>query len=198
MRVVPGACRSAPSCPGFGARGRAFSSSEKKPPAGLKEGSWKKSNSARALSMSHSRCAVSVAKRGVPATARSRCSPIIWPRPVNRRRGAYRQGGALTRRVAKLHDVTVVWPKIGSGRAGRRRLEGPAAPPLKGRSGRLGFLGGWPFGCENLTFFGVGKAWISLDSLVRNEPFQWVTRDFRRKKIRAPLWPEGRHRRDGR
>ena len=24
-----------------------------------------------------------------------------------------------------------------------------------------------------------GKAWISLDSLVQNEPFQWVTRDFR-------------------
>ena len=42
------------------------------------------------------------------------------------RRGAYRQGGALTRRVAKLHDVTVVWPKIGSGRAGRRGFEGPA------------------------------------------------------------------------
>ena len=33
---------------------------------------------------------------------------------------------------------------------------------------------------------GVGKAWISLDSLVRNEPFQWVTRDFPRKKILGP------------
>ena len=38
----------------------------------------------------------------------------------------------------------------------------------------------------------VGKVWISLDSLVRNEPFQWVTRDFRRKKIRAPFRPQGR------
>ena len=58
MRDVSCTCRFAPLCPGFGGRGRAFSSSEKKPPAGLKEGSWKKSNRARALSMSHSRCAV--------------------------------------------------------------------------------------------------------------------------------------------
>ena len=32
-------------------------------------------------------------------------------------------------------------------------------------------------------FLGVGKAWISLDSLVRNEIFQWVTGEFRAKKF---------------
>jgi hypothetical protein len=35
----------------------------------------------------------------------------------------------------------------------------------------------------------VGKAWISLDSLVRIETFQWVTLDFRGKKFRAPFCP---------
>ncbi len=38
MRDVSCTCRFAPLCPGFGGRGRAFSSSEKKPPAGLKDG----------------------------------------------------------------------------------------------------------------------------------------------------------------
>src|ERR1700727_2490323 len=33
----------------------------------------------------------------------------------------------------------------------------------------------------------VGLSWISLDSLVRIEPFQWVTRDFRKKKNLAPF-----------
>ncbi len=32
-------------------------------------------------------------------------------------------------------------------------------------------------GSANLRFSGVGLSWISLDSLVRNEPFQWVTSD---------------------
>jgi hypothetical protein len=35
----------------------------------------------------------------------------------------------------------------------------------------------------------VGKAWISLDSLVRIEPFQWVTPDFRCKKFLATFAP---------
>jgi hypothetical protein len=34
----------------------------------------------------------------------------------------------------------------------------------------------------------VGFPWISLDSLVRIEPFQWVTRLFRKKKILSPLF----------
>jgi hypothetical protein len=36
----------------------------------------------------------------------------------------------------------------------------------------------------------VGKAWISLDSLVRIEPFQWVTLDFSLKEISRPLLPQ--------
>ena len=71
IRDVSCTCRFAPLCPGFGGRGRAFSSNEKKPPAGLKEGRWKNSKRARALSMSHSRWAVSVVKRGVPAAGSS-------------------------------------------------------------------------------------------------------------------------------
>ena len=43
----------------------------------------------------------------------------------------------------------------------------------------------------------VGKAWISLDSLVRIETYQWVTRDFRWKKFRAPFYPR-QHRLGGR
>jgi hypothetical protein len=35
--------------------------------------------------------------------------------------------------------------------------------------------------------FGVGKAWISLDSLVRIVTYQWVTRDFRLKFFRRPF-----------
>ncbi len=50
-RDVSCTCRFAPLCPGFGGRGRAFSSKVKKPPAGLKEGSWKNSKRARALSI---------------------------------------------------------------------------------------------------------------------------------------------------
>jgi hypothetical protein len=36
---------------------------------------------------------------------------------------------------------------------------------------------------------GVGKAWISLDSLVRIEPYQWVTREFRWRIFRGPFAP---------
>jgi hypothetical protein len=42
----------------------------------------------------------------------------------------------------------------------------------------LGFLGLGPFSRETLVLR-VGKAWISLDSLVRIERYQWVTLDFR-------------------
>jgi hypothetical protein len=37
----------------------------------------------------------------------------------------------------------------------------------------------------------VGLSWISLDSLVRIEPFQWVALDFRKKKILAPFSAPG-------
>jgi hypothetical protein len=35
------------------------------------------------------------------------------------------------------------------------------------------------------SIFGVGFSWISLDSLVRIESFQWVTLDFRDKNFRS-------------
>jgi hypothetical protein len=35
---------------------------------------------------------------------------------------------------------------------------------------------------------GVGKAWISLDSLVRIEPFQWVTLEFSLEEISDALF----------
>jgi hypothetical protein len=41
----------------------------------------------------------------------------------------------------------------------------------------------------------LGFPWISLDSLVRIETFQWVTRLFWRKKISRALLPLGRRRR---
>jgi hypothetical protein len=41
----------------------------------------------------------------------------------------------------------------------------------------------------------VGFPWISLDSLVRIETFQWVTADFWQKKIARALLPLGRRRR---
>jgi hypothetical protein len=34
----------------------------------------------------------------------------------------------------------------------------------------------------------VGFPWISLDSLVRNEPYQWVTRDFRWRIFLGASW----------
>ena len=39
---------------------------------------------------------------------------------------------------------------------------------------------------------GVGKAWISLDSLVRIETYQWVARDFPQKFFLGPFLPDGR------
>jgi hypothetical protein len=52
----------------------------------------------------------------------------------------------------------------------------------------------WP---RKPPFLGIGKAWISLDSLVRIEPFQWVRRDFRWKEFLAPF-AAGRQRRSRR
>ena len=161
IRAVSCTCRFAPLCPGFGGRGRAFSSSEKKPPAGLKEGSWKKSNRARALSMSHSRCAVSVAKRGVPAAGRSLVvvSAIMRPVVMNED-GVYRRGAGLTRRVRRL-----TW-------------SGPFGFPWRAR--------------RSATKTPAFEGWKSLDFLgfsVRIETFQWVTWDFRWRKILVACLP---------
>jgi hypothetical protein len=48
---------------------------------------------------------------------------------------------------------------------------------------------------RNRVKLGVGKAWISLDSLVRIEPFQWVTSDFLRNFFHARSWSLRRARR---
>ena len=67
--------------------------------------------------------------------------------------------------------------------------KGPLAPPLKGRSGRLGFLGGWPFGCENLVF----RGWKSLDFLgspSESSLFNGLHGIFG-EKILAPFGPKG-------
>jgi hypothetical protein len=44
----------------------------------------------------------------------------------------------------------------------------------------LEFLGSWLFGFEK-PVLGVVFPWISLDSLVRIESYQWVTRENRRR-----------------
>jgi hypothetical protein len=47
------------------------------------------------------------------------------------------------------------------------------------QSSRFGFS--WPaaFSLRKTRFMTVGFVWIYLDSLVRIETYQWVTRDFR-------------------
>ena len=56
-----------------------------------------------------------------------------------------------------------------------------------GPSDRFGFSWARAVWSRKPSFLRVGKAWISLDSLVRIEPFQWVTRDFRWKNFALPL-----------
>ena len=55
--------------------------------------------------------------------------------------------------------------------------------------GGRGFGMSWrtPVWTRNRVRLGVGKAWISLDSLVQIETYQWVTGDFLRKYFRAPF-----------
>ncbi len=53
----------------------------------------------------------------------------------------------------------------------------------------LGFLERASFAAKILGL-GVGKVWISLDSLVRIGTFQWVTRDIRRN-IFPDAFPAG-------
>src|SRR3984957_16133890 len=109
-RDISCTCRFAPLCPGFGGRGRAFSSNEKKPPAGLKEGPWKNAKRAGALSMSHSRWAVSVVKRCVPAVG---SSLIVDSAIIRKPPSFYRCRPTAKRRWGKLpmaraaHAVTV-------------------------------------------------------------------------------------------
>src|SRR5580704_11527249 len=62
----------------------------------------------------------------------------------------------------------------------------PRAPPACWID--LGFLGPSRF-CPERPENKAWISWISLDSLVRIETFQWVTRDSPRRKFLAPLLP---------
>ena len=67
-----------------------------------------------------------------------------------------------------------------------RRADGPVrAGWARVRAIRLDFLGPWPLRSRKPPILRVGFPWISLDSLVRIETFQWVTRDYRRKIFRG-------------
>jgi hypothetical protein len=58
----------------------------------------------------------------------------------------------------------------------------------EGRAARFGLSWRAPFWGQKGVKSGVGKAWISLDSLVRIETFQWVTCDSLRKFFHARPW----------
>jgi hypothetical protein len=51
----------------------------------------------------------------------------------------------------------------------------------------FGFSWGLPIWLRKPLFMRVGIPWISLDSLVRIESYQWVARDFPRKIFRGRL-----------
>jgi hypothetical protein len=61
--------------------------------------------------------------------------------------------------------------------SGKTLADQAAAPKTSVQSIRLGFLATGRFAMET-TFLGY---WISLDSLVRIEPFQWLMLNFRWK-----------------
>ena len=59
---------------------------------------------------------------------------------------------------------------------------------------QFGFSWGLPISARKPLFMGVGIPWISLDSLVRIETYQWVARDFPRKFFLEPcLGARGRN-----
>ncbi len=68
-------------------------------------------------------------------------------------------------------------------------LRGEFRRVLRGGARNLDCLGEPLIGRRNRVKSGVGKAWISLDSLVQIEPFQWVTSDFREKFFCPLFWP---------
>jgi hypothetical protein len=72
-------------------------------------------------------------------------------------------------------DPRALVPWDGEGFAPSRR------PPRRRLSTWFGFSWNGPFCLRKPQLLGVGFPWISLDSLVRNDRYQWVTRDFRPK-----------------
>jgi hypothetical protein len=109
-----------------------------------------------------------------------------------RRRRVYRGAAGLTRWVSRLVRESAC-------RSAFVRSSAPSGAPA--RRGASNALAGspprldrpvWVFLAQGrlaakTQYMRVGKAWISLDSLVRNEIYQWVTRDFRSNKFLAPL-----------
>ena len=79
--------------------------------------------------------------------------------------------------------------RFGASREARLR-EGPA-PPLKGRSGRLGFLGGWPFGCENPSLRGLEKLGFPWILSSETSLFNALHGIFAEKKFARSFGPRG-------
>jgi hypothetical protein len=61
-----------------------------------------------------------------------------------------------------------------------------AEKPLSEGIDQFGFSWAGPIWLRKPLFMRVGFPWISLDSLVRIETYQWVARDFPRKVFRKP------------
>ena len=68
-----------------------------------------------------------------------------------------------------------------------RRARGQFRRVLRGEPQRFGLSWRAPVRRRKGVKSGVGKAWISLDSLVRIETFQWVTSDFRWNVFLCPF-----------
>ncbi len=128
-------------------------------------------------------------------------------RPGARKRGPVGRGCpfpsiSLTRATSPRSHK----PTVGRGRHGA--AERPERSPRKPRAlapipsgARFGFpqvsaVRAW--GSANLRVLAVGIIWISLDSIVRNEPFQWVTRDPRPIFNSCGPFPRSWRRRPGR
>jgi hypothetical protein len=70
---------------------------------------------------------------------------------------------------------------------GRSRPCSVSAAGRKVRQTRFGFSWRLAVLLRNLPIMPIGFSWISLDSLVRIETFQWVTGDFRWKNFSRAL-----------
>jgi hypothetical protein len=131
------------------------------------------------LSKAISRYAPGAASAAPPATSRPRCARTHFSSALRtasvlvlRRTAASFAASSTTRRfrICSLEDT--VFMRI------ERRLAASIRQALRSRQGLLSFLAR---GCLALktAVLGVGFSWISLDSLVRIETFQWITRGLR-------------------
>ena len=131
-------------------------------------------------------------------------------KPPMRAGRAPRSGGLLVAQFAKARaagDADGVRPRRSRLKGGRAWLRawpphghrlGGGSRAMVRRAGQGGAFGlSWPvaFDCENPPILAIGFPWISLDSLVRIETYQWVTRETRAKNFHAAFRPLGRLRR---